>query len=375
MSISVNDGYTSGRPTMTDKYGYYGFADISEVYAGTNRIKNIYVGENNVFSAEDINELFVGDYDRDYGENITDLIANYKYIYSFRNYGYACIDVTSGYVSFITNNTLDTVSKLNGSLITNFCTNGSLILATDYYNKYVLFNISTGEYSEVNDITAAPDCSPCCIDETYSYFGYKNTLIRINNTTKESTTFTNTINLPRRMIADSNYVYILDSDAVCHVFDKNTSTFSQFTAAPSGVSYGNVAHSRSYCICQNDRYIYQLCKYSDGNYNRILVIDKVNKTASLSAPIAELPVDSGANQVASVTCSDEYLFVASYTKIYIFKISDGLSSYRIVDITKYRDSNPVEPAILSYCQATGDVIVAFDKRIYKKHQSLLYLNA
>lgn len=364
MPISVNDLYEN------DKLGKPGRADITEIYDGTTRIKEVYDGSNRVFLAENIDKLCDSD----------DAIGNFTVdgtaIYAFRDSGFININLRSGKISSLLGNMSGTSLGIGSVSLNHFCTNGSLILAMDYHNNYVWYDISARTYSDIYQMTDAPAvCSPCCMDDTYSYFAYKNTLVRINNTTKEATTFTHTINIPERMVVDSKYVYIFDPNSTCYVFDKNTSTISQFATAPDGVVFSTASARGSYFICQNNTHIFQFCMCSDGNYNRILVTDKENKTTRLLPPITELPGDTNSQQHATITCSDKYLFAASNTKIYIFDLSGDLTSYKTVDISAYRDSNPRKPAIVVYSSYTGNLCVTFDNRVYKKQQALLYINA
>lgn len=359
-----------------DAFGKYsGRADISEIYIGNKRIKSVYQDHNTIFSAEDIIKVC------DLDGTLRDLVSVDNYIYATRYNGNMVSSTFTGIIKIDrrkgTVTELDpssSVTKAFGSQwMYNVCTNGSLILFQNLYNKYAWYNIDTNTFSEVyTSISSSAKCT-CCIDDTYSYFAYENTILRINNSTKETNTFTHNISVPRRMESDSKYIYIIDSDMICYIFDKGTLSLKNTINPPDGVKYGTVSNTKTHRMCHNERYIFQFCVYNNDSYNRILVIDKINQTSILLNAISEMPNDD-VNYSAMMTCSDDYLFVSLYTNVFIYNLSQNLTSYSIVNISKYRNGASSGYVMMTFDSYKKNVLLAFDGRVYKKHHGMLYLS-
>lgn len=249
--------------------------------------------------------------------------------------------------------------------------NDSLVLiALDGGKKYVWYNKETDTCSEVFDLfeeiitTGTYKVYGCVIDANYTYFmlseleendGIKNIAKVENGKTFGYSYPLDGYFLPYySFIDDDDRIYLFTNEGQCFVFDKTTNMESilsnrPYDDDPTQPAVSEVIPpytSKGNTICQNNTYIFQICKDSEGKNNRILVTNKTQLPSKgngfLTVPITELEDIAG---MPTVACTDKHLFVCYGPKIYVFYADStdtyntpSFDAYAVVDVSKFVDN-------------------------------------
>lgn len=322
---------------------------ISKIFAGSDHIVKVFEGFDLIFSEDGLSKFTdvpVNGYltmDDDYiylsrgvissGDGSGN-IAAYPQVYKINKQtkeSTKIIEVTSDVNENVyTKNNVRTES--NGSLVLIIFGNGDYYM---WYNKVTgacsdIYNLDTSVTEETSS-----NIRGGVIDEAYTYIIGTTYVYKIDNNTKEMQIKMSGTN-QRSAIDDNNYIYIFDKDVICYLFDKAKNNSYVMIEPPSEVYDGIWTSARQITICQNNSYVFKICQTTGFGTSKILVINKNNQTASLTASITEIQ-QSSSN--VGIACNDSHLFVTNGSKIYIFDLEQNdLTNYTTVDLSKYIES-------------------------------------